>query len=76
MQNKVSQPIAGLSGVFVVKGNSIAGVAAAETNVDVQRKTLELTLKSQVMQQQQPRQGGAGPLQKAADIKDYRFKFF
>ncbi len=76
LQGKLSQPIAGLSGVFVIKGNSIAGVASTDTNLEGQRKGLEYTLKSQVMQQQQPRQGGISPLQKAADIKDYRSKFF
>jgi peptidyl-prolyl cis-trans isomerase D len=76
LQGKVSQPIAGVTGVFVIKDNSIAGISTAESNIDVQRKSLEYAMRSQIMQQLQPRQGGISPLQKAADIKDYRSKFF
>jgi len=77
LQGKVSQPIAGESGVFIVKDNSVTGVASlAEGGIDQQRKAQEYQLKSEEYQLQQQSQTAAGPLRKAAKVKDYRSKFF
>jgi peptidyl-prolyl cis-trans isomerase D len=67
-QAKVSAPIAGEGGVFVIKGNGIAGVAPKGT-AESQRTTEQLTLKAQ-------QQSYLQALLKAANIKDYRSKFF
>ena len=70
MQGKVSEPIAGNTGVFVIKGENIS--ALPNTNMDVEglRKQMEM---------QQKQMGGyrsMEALKKAADIKDNRFDFY
>ena len=65
---KVSPPIAGEGGVFVIKDISVGGLAPQKTTEQLRTQAL-LTLKQQ---QQSYYQG----LIKAADIKDYRSKFY
>ncbi|MBA2760348.1 MAG: SurA N-terminal domain-containing protein [Segetibacter sp.] len=70
LQGKVSEPIAGNTGVFVIKGERIS--AAANTNMKAEdlRKQLEM---------QQKQMGGyrsMEALKKAANIKDNRFDFY
>jgi peptidyl-prolyl cis-trans isomerase D len=69
MLNKVTEPIAGTSGVFGVRVELIGARPTSGTAEDI-RKNLESQLKS----------GGGynaiGALRKAANIKDYRFTFF
>jgi len=69
LQSKVSSPFDGNSGVFVVKSNGVAGVASQHGSIEDQRKAAELTLKQQEYSAVQA-------LTKAADIKDYRSKFY
>jgi len=70
LQGKISEPIAGNSGVFVIKGESIS--ALANTNVDVEAVRTQ-------METQQKQMGGyrsIEALKKAATIKDNRFDFY
>jgi peptidyl-prolyl cis-trans isomerase D len=70
LQGKVSEPIAGNTGVFVIKGERISAVANTNMNVENLRKQLEM---------QQKQMGGyrsMEALKKAADIKDNRFDFY
>ncbi len=69
IQGKVSAPIAGEAGVYVIKGNGIAGVAPALGGAQQQRTMAELNLK-------RGQQSAMQALVKAATIKDYRSKFF
>lgn len=70
LQNKVSEPIAGNTGVFVIKGESVT--ALANTNMDVEglRKQIEMQQKQMAGYQ------SIEALKKAADIKDNRFDFY
>lgn len=65
---KLSPPIAGEGGVFVIKDISVSGLPPKQTTEQLRTQAL-LTLKQQ---QQSYYQG----LIKAADIKDYRSKFY
>lgn len=70
LQGKVSEPIAGNTGVFVIKGERISAVANTNMNTDNLRKQLEM---------QQKQMGGyrsMEALKKAAEIKDNRFDFY
>ncbi len=70
LQGKVSDPIAGNTGVFVLKGERISAVANTTMNAEGLRKQLEM---------QQKQMGGyrsMEALKKAADIKDNRFDFY
>lgn len=70
LQNKLSEPIAGNTGVFVIRGEKIYAVSNLNANVDNLRKQMEM---------QQRQMGGyrsAEALKKAADIKDNRFDFY
>ena len=70
-QTKVSPPIAGNTGVFVIKVNSISSKPAPPADVAKQQQS---------MKQNQLMQGAFGKsfeaLKKLADIKDKRSKFF
>lgn len=68
-QGKISTPIDGTAGVFVIKGNGIAGVVPQGGSAEQQRKNVELSLKQQELSATQA-------LIKAAEIKDYRSKFY
>jgi peptidyl-prolyl cis-trans isomerase D len=70
LQGKVSEPIAGNSGVFVIKGGSIVALPNTNMNAEDLRKQLEM---------QQKQMGGyrsIEALKKAADVKDNRFDFY
>ncbi|MBA4140564.1 MAG: SurA N-terminal domain-containing protein [Segetibacter sp.] len=70
LQGKVSEPIAGNTGVFVIKGEKLFAVANTNMNAENLRKQLEM---------QQKQMGGyrsMEALKKAADIKDNRFDFY
>jgi peptidyl-prolyl cis-trans isomerase D len=67
---KLSTPIAGNTGVFVVKGLSTMARPGMPTDLETTRKTLEQQIRTQ---------GGYRAmqvLQKAADIKDNRFEIY
>jgi peptidyl-prolyl cis-trans isomerase D len=70
LQGKVSEAIAGNTGVFVIKGEKIFAVSNLNMSVEDLRKQIEM---------QQKQMGGyrsAEALKKAADIKDDRFDFY
>lgn len=69
LQNKISSPIAGITGVFVVKSGGVTGVSNLGQTPETQKSQIEQMLKQQTMQE-------AGILKKAANIKDYRSKFY
>jgi peptidyl-prolyl cis-trans isomerase D len=70
LQNKVSEPIAGNTGVFVIRGESIT--ALPNTNMDIEglRKQMEMQQKQMASYQ------SVEALKKAADVKDNRFDFY
>jgi peptidyl-prolyl cis-trans isomerase D len=70
LQGKVSEPISGNTGVFVIKGERVLAVANTNMNAENLRKQLEM---------QQKQMGGyrsMEALKKAANIKDNRFDFY
>jgi peptidyl-prolyl cis-trans isomerase D len=70
VQGKVSEPIAGNTGVFVIKGEAISALPNTNMNVDELRKQLEM---------QQKQMGGyrsMEALKKAASITDNRFDIY
>ncbi|HEX8357182.1 MAG TPA: peptidylprolyl isomerase [Segetibacter sp.] len=70
IQGKISEPIAGNTGVFVVKGGSMVALPNTSMRAEDLRKQLEM---------QQKQMGGfrsIEALKKAADIKDNRFDFY
>jgi len=70
LKGKVSEPIAGNTGVFVIKGENVSALANTSVNVEDLRKQLE---------NQQKQMGGyrsIEALKKAATIKDNRFDFY
>ena len=69
IQGKVSSPIAGMKGVFVLKGEGISGVANMGQTAEMMRTQMEQALKQQMSQE-------VTALRKAADVKDYRSKFY
>jgi peptidyl-prolyl cis-trans isomerase D len=69
-QSKISAPIYGEMGVFVIKVENVSAVA--NPNFDAKQQQIE-------QQQRQRQMMGDRPvevLKKAADIKDYRSKFY
>jgi peptidyl-prolyl cis-trans isomerase D len=74
----VQEPIAGQAGVYVIRVDNTSTMPVAVANVEEQRKMLEEQTRQRMMQQMQ--YGGGNPfvepLKKAANIKDYRAKFF
>ncbi|MCW3108429.1 MAG: peptidyl-prolyl cis-trans isomerase [Segetibacter sp.] len=70
LQNKISEPIAGNTGVFVIKGESIS--ALPNTNMDVEG----LRKQTEMQQKQMAGYQSIEALKKAADIKDNRFDFY
>jgi peptidyl-prolyl cis-trans isomerase D len=70
LQGKVSEPIAGNTGVIVIKGESISALPNTNVNADQLRKQLAI---------QEKQMGGyrsIEALKKAANIKDNRFDFY
>lgn len=70
-QAKVSPPIAGNTGVFIIKVNSIAAKAPASAEMLLQQKTAEMNRATQSALGQ-----SFAALKKMAKITDYRSKFF
>ena len=70
-QTKVSPPIAGNTGVFVIKVNSVTAKAPVTPEMAEQQKSAELSRASQSALGQ-----SFTALKKMATIKDYRSKFF
>ena len=70
LQNKMSNPIAGNTGVFVIRGEGIFATSSFNGNPTILRQTLETQMKSQIGYT------SLNALHEAADIKDYRFKFY
>ncbi len=68
-QGKASAPIAGDGGVFVISASGIAGVAPQGGSAEQQRAAAQTSLKAQ-------QQSYLQALIKAANIKDYRSKFY
>lgn len=69
IQGKVSTPIAGNLGVFIVKGESIFKRQILDNNTDLMRSQMEMQQKQQVY-------ASLSALRQAADVKDYRSKFY
>jgi peptidyl-prolyl cis-trans isomerase D len=69
IQGKMSSPIAGMKGVFVLKGEGVSGVANMGQTAEMQKTQMEQMLKQQTSQE-------VTVLRKAADVKDYRSRFF
>jgi peptidyl-prolyl cis-trans isomerase D len=70
LKGKLSEPIAGNTGVFVIKGENISALPNTSMNVEDLRKQME---------NQQKQMGGyrsIEALKKAADINDNRFDFY
>lgn len=67
--NKVSAPIAGQMGVFAVKGEGVSGVSNLGQSAEMQKQQTEQMLRQQASQ-------AVTALRKAADVKDYRSKFY
>jgi peptidyl-prolyl cis-trans isomerase D len=73
----VTQPIAGLSGVYVIKVEDQSTTPVETANVEDQRQQMETQLRSQLRQQMQ--YGGnpvLEPLKQKATIKDNRAEFY
>jgi peptidyl-prolyl cis-trans isomerase D len=70
MQNKVTEPIAGNAGVYVVKAEAITALPNTNTDVEGLRKQMEMQQKQMAGYQ------SIEALKKAADIKDNRFDFY
>ena len=70
-QSKVSPPIAGTTGVFVIKVNSIGNKPSDPSPVAQQQKDQRIS-----QQKQQAAGNSFNALKKLADIKDKRSKFF
>ncbi|MGN6615918.1 MAG: peptidylprolyl isomerase [Ilyomonas sp.] len=70
IQNKVSSPIAGASGVFVIKGEGVS----AKSSLGTSPETLQQTLKTDIIRQ--AANSTIEALRKSATIKDYRSTFY
>jgi peptidyl-prolyl cis-trans isomerase D len=70
LQGKVSEPIAGNTGVFVIKGESIGAMANTGANAEDLRKQMEMQHK------QMSGYRSIEALRKAAKVNDNRFDFF
>lgn len=69
IQGKVSSPIAGLTGVFALKGESIFSNPANNTSTDLTIQNLSQARKMGIYR-------SIESLRKSSDIKDFRFKFY
>lgn len=69
IQGKLSTPIAGNLGVFFVKGETIYTRPALDNNTEMMRSQMEMQQKQQVYT-------SLSALRQAADVKDYRSKFY
>lgn len=69
-QGKVSTPVAGTTGVFVIRGESIFAGSSLGGNAETLRATLETQLKSQAGYR------SLNALRQAADVEDHRSDFY
>lgn len=70
LQGKVSGPIAGANGVYAVKVENIGAKPAMGADVESQRQAAMANLKGQISYR------AMDALRQAADVKDYRNKFY
>ena len=70
LQGKVSSPIAGMSAVFAIKGESIYAVPSLGANAETLREQLQNQMKSQIGYR------AMNAVKDAADIEDNRSKFY
>ena len=70
IQGKASSPIAGTTGVFVVKGNGVFASANLGATAQSQQTSMETQLKQQATYRSM-----SAP-RKVADVKDYRSNFY
>jgi peptidyl-prolyl cis-trans isomerase D len=77
-KGKLSQPIAGQAGVYVLSVESTGTVPVAAGSIEEQRKTMIEQVRQSMMSQMQ--YGGGNPfiepLKKAIEIEDHRAKFY
>jgi peptidyl-prolyl cis-trans isomerase D len=73
----VNEPIAGTSGVFVLRVDNVTTTPVEAANIEQQQQMLDMQTRQSIMQQMQQ---GYNPiievLKRAANIKDNRSKFF
>jgi peptidyl-prolyl cis-trans isomerase D len=67
--NKLSAPVAGNSGVYVVHPEGVSGTSNIGQTAEIQKQQMEQMLKQQANQ-------AVTALRKASDVKDYRSKFY
>jgi len=70
IQNRISEPIAGATGVFVIRGEGALATSSLSSNPTTLRQTLETQMKSQIGYT------AINALRQAADVKDYRSTFY
>ncbi len=70
IQSKPSAPIAGITGVFVVKGEGVSASANLTSSAEVQKSNIVNMLKQQISYR------FMDFLKKASDVKDYRSTFY
>lgn len=70
LQGKVSGPIAGANGVYAIKVENIGAKPAMGADVESQRQAAMANLKGQISYR------AMDALRQAADVKDYRNKFY
>ncbi len=73
----IPEPIAGASGVFVIRVDNVTTVPVEAANIEEQRRMMEMQVRQSLMQDiNSGRNPVTDPLRKAATIKDYRADFF
>jgi peptidyl-prolyl cis-trans isomerase D len=74
----VTEPLAGTTGVFVLRVDNLTTTPVEAANVEEQRKMLEMQARQGLMSQIQQGQGNPiiDVLRRAANVKDNRAKFF
>ena len=73
----VTQPIEGMSGVFVIRVDNTFTVPVEAADIEMQRTQMQVQAKQQLMQQMQYGVNPIiDPLRKRAKIKDYRAEFY
>lgn len=70
LQGKVSAPIAGMSAVFAIKGESIFATSSMGSNAEILREQLANQMKSQIGYRSMT------AVREAAKVEDNRFKFY
>jgi peptidyl-prolyl cis-trans isomerase D len=68
----IPQPIAGQSGVYVVRIDNVSATPVETANIEEQSKNLEMQMRQQLMYRNNPTE----VLKKAADVKDNRANFY